>query len=74
MARIGGSFNPVNASPIADMLIVRGEPWIRSGRSSAAESTGYVPEDESSAPPAGSRHAPISAGRHATARTALPPP
>ena len=48
---------------MADMLIVRGLPVMRSGRSRAALSTGNVPEDDSRAPPAGWRQAPTSAGK-----------
>ena len=40
IARIGGSRASSSASPIALMLIVRGAPRMRSGRSSARPSTG----------------------------------
>ena len=56
------------------MFKVRVPGGIRSGRSSASLFVGNVPEVESSTPPPGSRQAPVTAGRQAMVRTAIPPP
>ncbi|MCY1525726.1 hypothetical protein D9M68_607160 [compost metagenome] len=63
---------------MALMLTMRGnvfgQPGSKSGRCSAASLIGKKPEVDNCSPPAAWRHAPTSDGRHATARTAWPPP
>src|SRR2546426_2700746 len=60
------------------MLIVRGLGFLafcsRSGRSSLASFMPKNPPVLSTAPPAGWRQSPVSAGRHRMFRTAMPPP
>ena len=78
IARTGGARVSSSTSPVKRMLSGRGgkrpASGERYGRARARPSTGKVPEVASKAPQPAGRQAPVSGGRRATVRTAMPPP